>query len=328
MKKSSQKIALTVTSLLMIQAVYADIPNNEHPTAFVGPIARGSFTSLITDTSGVSFAGEGGMKNFRLSGTLGLDIFEGNQFKFTGEYLWQKDDFAFFSGTKDKWATQGALGAAYQYRFSQSVRLNPTIGVSAYYSAAPATAMGTEDGQFVNSAGVLEGFSDTQRISPSSGAGIAPGFTIQPWRGGTLGFDLNYDDVRYDMKYESDVSTEGLGGTAHFNQFLTRIISVGATAAVRKPYNNYQANITLNNMPYFGPWDFRLFGDYTIGKKTLSNTYNIGLSADYFMDRECINTAEAEQAKNEFLSWMAKPAVYMPQVLSLADDGVTTFPIL
>jgi hypothetical protein len=180
-------------------------------------------------------------------------------------------------------------------------------------------------------------FTNVRRIAGSDGAGISPGVGMMPWQGGHVSLALNYDNVRYDNKYVNDENAVGFGGTAGFNQALTDNVDLGLTATVRKPFNNYAANLSWTNVPYLsGSWALGLFGDYTAGKNTLPNTWNVGLSADYSWDRRCSQVpanlkgeanfkgeAIALQPVNDkLLSWTADPAVYMPQVLAIVDEKV------
>src|SRR5579871_2752478 len=127
MKKVS-RIILLGSTLLCLNTTYSN-----PPTTFLGPTLRGSFTSPVTSETAYSFAGEAGIKNFRVSGTFAWKLDEEQRFKFTGEYLWQRITYAFFNGNTDQWVNQGAIGADYQYVFA-NVMLNPEFNFEAYYS--------------------------------------------------------------------------------------------------------------------------------------------------------------------------------------------------
>ena len=241
MKKRSPLALLFSSALFYLNSAYAIVPNNDHPTTFLGPTVRGGFSSLITDSSAYSFNAEYGLKNLRGGGTVGWNILDAHRLKISGEYLWQRINYAYFSGNSHNWSNQGAVGGEYQYTMNQ-LRFNPQVGLSAYYANAGSTDQSIVSGTFVNSTGVSTSFTDTQRIAGSNASGISPGLTISPWRGGKAGLDLNYDNVRYDMKYEPTVTAKGWGGTVRASQQLTNNIVLGASAAVRQPFNNYQAN--------------------------------------------------------------------------------------
>ena len=337
--KMLSKIALVcVGTLLCYSAAYAtSVPNTDDPKTFLGPTARLGFTSTINDYTAYNLAGEAGNKNFRIGGTLGWALTNNQLLKVSAEYLWQRITYAFFSGNSDQWVQQGALGAAYQYTFLDYIFL-PQFDLSAYVSHAPSKTVDTVNGVFNNN-GTPTTFIDTRRIAGSNGAGVSPGIAIMPWQGGRISAALNYDSVRYDNKYVQNEDAKGWGGTVGFNQAITDNIGLGLSAAVRQPFNNYAANLSWANIPYLsGAWAFGVFGDYTIGKNTLPDTWNVGLSADYFLDRRCgqavpVNLKGERNLKGEvalqprndgLLGWTADPAVYMPQVLAIVDERVTT----
>ena len=130
-------------------------------------------------------------------------------------------------------------------------------------------------------------------------------------------------------------------------------VNLGLTAAVRKPFNNYAANLSWSYMPssYYGTWMLSLFGEYNAGKNTLPSTYNAGISADYFFDKRdetvpvALNLRGERNRKvnpttkvdppndppikadppisDDLVAWTGEPAVYMPQVLAIIDQSVT-----
>lgn len=333
------KIAITLVSTLMcLTSAYSGIPNNDDPTTFLGPTLRGGYTTPLSDMTALSVSGEVAPKNFRVGGTLAWRLAENQRLKVSAEYLWQDITYSFFSGNTDQWVNQGAIGAAYVYSL-MGYSYNPELGISGYLSHAPNESLSTVTGTYVNNLGVVTGFTDVRRIAGSNAGGISPGITVQPWRGGKAGLELNYDAVNYDTNYGTNRDAHGFGGTAKLSQMLTDHINLGVSAAVRQPFNNYQAHLAWSDVPYYGRWTVGLNGAYTSGKNTLPSTWNAGLSADYFMDPSC-GTLSSQRAagtkfmdlkgeapapvRDNFLEWTADPAVYMPQVLAIPDELLTT----
>lgn len=339
MKKVSKLVLALSSTLLCFSAANAAIPNHDDPTTFLGPTLRGAYTAPWSDTTAYSVSGEVAPKNFRIGGTLAWRLAENQRFKVSAEYLWQDITYSFFSGNTDKWVNQGALGAAYLYDF-MGYSYNPQFGINAYVSHAPSKSLSTVTGTYINSLGNSVAFTDARRIAGSTAFGIIPGITIQPWEGGKAGLDLNYDNVDYDKNFPPNEDARGFGGTARLSQMLTDNVNLGLSAAVRQPFNNYQARLAWTNVPYYGRWTFGLNGAYTAGKNTLPNTWNAGVSADYFMDQTCNTSAAQRKAAtrfmdlkgeaplvpvaDNFLDWTADPAVYMPQVLAIPDEDLTT----
>lgn len=331
MKKVSKFTLALGAALLALGTVHAGIPNNDHPTTFLGPNLQLGYTSTINNFTAYSLAGEAGIRNFRVGGTLGFLIDEHQRIKVSGEYLWQKITYAFFSGNDDVWVNQGAVGAAYEYLFSD-LALKPQFDISGYYSHAPNKTDGTVTGTYVTAAGVTSPFTDHRRVAGSDAGGVAPGVSVQAWMGGRVSLALNWDDVTYNTEYSSHKSADGFGGTVELNQELWQDLNLDLTASDRAPFNNYTATLAWTNVQYYGDWTLGIDGAYTTGKKTLPDTWNIGLSADYFLDRRSPQRVsmkgegglkgEVTQARNDnFLAWTADPAVYMPQVLAIVDQS-------
>ena len=178
--------------------------------------------------------------------------------------------------------------SAYLYEFP-CYGFNPQFQFRGYLSHAPNKSLSPVSGNLVDASGVVIGtFSNNRRIAGSNAGGVAPGLFVSPWTGGRVGLELNYDNVRYDTKYLlHDEHAKGLGGTVIFDQAITNGIGLDLSAAVRQPFNNYAANLNWNNAQFFGAWTVGLFGAYTDGKKSLPNTWNIGLNASYALDQRC-----------------------------------------
>jgi hypothetical protein len=207
----------------------------------------------------------------------------------------------------------------------------PQLGFNAYVSHSPSKNIGVEQGIFINAQGILQNFTNNRRTTGGNGFGVGPVATVTPWQGGRLTGEVNYENVGYDNDFPVNQNARGFGVTARINQKIAQNVDVGLGAAIRQPFNNYAANMSWSEVPYLRDWTLGLFGDYTIGKHTLPDTYNIGISADFFLDRRT-KIAEISNLKNEvpilepvvdnLLSWTASPAVYMPVVMSVADQQV------
>ena len=291
MNKLSKLILGFSSTLLLYSAAYStNVPNTDKPVTFVGPTGRLGYTSSVNNYIAYNVAGEAGLKNFRVGGTLGWKMDEYQRFKLTAEYLWQNITYAFFSGNSDQWVNQGAVGATYQYLFADN-RFRPQFDLGGYYSHAPSKSLNTVSGTGINSSGLVQPFIDNRRIAGSDAVGFSPGFALMPWRGGRIGAAVNYDNVRYNTINVPNEDAKGLGGTVNLNQAITDNVNLGLSAAIRQPFNNYAANLNWIYMPspYYGKWMLGLFGEYNVGKKTLPDTYNAGVSADYFFDQRCEN---------------------------------------
>lgn len=320
-------------SLLCISAAQAGntIPNTDNPKTFLGPTAIVGLTSNIGDASAFSINGEAGAKNFRLAGTLGWNAGENHRFKVTGDYLWQRITYGFFSGDVDQWAQQGMISAAYQYDWG-SYRLKPQLDLNAFLSHSPSKTTGILIGTFINSLGIVQNFTDNRRTTGSNGLGVSPGITITPWSGGKVSAEINYDKIFYDKNFfPTREDTNGFGGTVRLKQAVTERVGLGLSAAIRQPFNNFAADLTWKTIPGYGYWVFGVFGEYTAGKRTLPTTYDAGISIDWMLDRRHEVIAPnlkgelpvSQPIKDELMEWTSTPAVYLPQVLSITDEQVT-----
>jgi hypothetical protein len=330
MKKLSKLALLLGASLLSCNVALA----SNQPTTFIGPTLQAGYTSTINDYTAYSLLGEAGVKNFRANGTLGWKLQQNQYVKLSAEYLWQDIAYRFFSGSTTQWVQQGAVGAGYMYEFL-GYAYEPHIDVTAYYSHAPDKSVGAKNGLFSLGGGVFVPFVDHRHIAGSNGAGITPSVSVAPWEGARAGLGLNYDNVRYTKKFPRNEDAKGLGGTITFNQIVTPDISFGLAAAVRQPFNNYYADVKFANLPYVGRWVLDIDGDYTAGKNTLPNTWNIGLSGHYSLDNRVAAAPmfkdmgykdrvykDMQPVKDDLLEYTADPAVYMPQVLAIPDENL------
>jgi hypothetical protein len=323
MKKIS-RIALSFTGAVL--CISSAIASNQ-PTTFLGPTLRGAYTAPLSNMTAYSLAGEAGVQNFRLAATLGFRIDEIQRFKVTGEYLWQRLNDGFFSGNTRQWLNQGALDLRYEYDFD-GYSHNPQFDLSGFYSHAPSNSMSSRSG-VVTTAGVATPFVNVRRIAGSETGGVSPGFSVGAWQGGRVGIDANYDNVSYDNINTNNHDAKGWGGTIYLRQVLGNNLVMGASAANRKPFNDYEVNFDLTNVQYYGRWTLGINGDYLVGKNTLANSWNLGLSADFFMDplvavpnlkgENNLKGEIAEPVRDNLLYWIADPAVHMPQVLAIAD---------
>jgi hypothetical protein len=305
------------------------VPNTSDPSTFLGPTLRFAFTNNIGNESAYSVAAEGGPRLGRVSGTLGWKIDDNQRFKVTAEYLWQQITYGFYSGNAEYWAQQGTAGVVYQYDLT-NVAFFPQIGFNAYASHSPSKAFGNALGTFVNTQGIIQNFTNNRRATGGNAYGASPVLTLTPWHGGKIEGEVNYDSVGYDNDFPVNQNARGFGATANIHQLITPCINVGVGAAIRQPFNSYAANVTWSHVPYMKNWTVELFGEYTVGKYTLPDTYNVGMAADFYLDKR-LQIDETPGPNGELitkpivdnlLAWTAGPAVYMPVVLSVMDQNV------
>lgn len=319
-----KRLAILITALtgsLSTSYLAASVPNHQDPIRFIGPTLRGSYTDALRVDSAYSLVAEAGWKNFRMDGTVGWRIANNQRLKFSGDYLVQNISYSFFAGNNNRWMSQALIAAGYQYDFA-GYTYSPQFNLSAYVAHGQSHPLATSTGTFTNKNGLPQNYTDYRRVAAANAGGIAPGLAFQPWLGMLAMFDLNYDNVHYDKIYSPDKNVIGVGGTITLRQVFTSSVSMGALAAVRRPFNNYQADLTWHHVPYLGIWNISAFGGYTAGKATMPNTYNVGISFDLLIDCSfnCISF-DKQNMQSQLNHWVAKPAVTLPQVLAIPDDG-------
>lgn len=332
MKKGLKFVIALGSSMLCLSAA-----NANDSTVFLGPTLRSSVTGLILDEgTAYSYAGEAGFRNFRVSATIGLRLDENQRFKMTGEYLWQRLHYNFFTGDTNRWVDQSAIGADYRYWFKDAT-LKPELDIRGYYSHASNKNLGLTSISSVNSVGIPVYLLNRRRLAGSDAGGAAPGVTIHPWWGSKLGLDFNWDNASFNNKFAPNHNTKGFGGTVRVGQQLIDNLFLSTSVGIRRPFNLYQASLSWTDCYFYGHWKLGLNGEYVAGKVSLPNVYNISFSIDYYIQPDYITIdrdrrdlkAERSGRKpiiDDFLPWTAEPTVHMPEVLAVTDQQVSEVP--
>lgn len=333
-----------VVSGLIFASVLTSASFASQPTTFVGPTLHGGYTSTITDSTAFSLAGEAGARNFRAGATYAFKICDDQRAKISAEYLLQDLKYSFYTGTRDEWVSQTAVGGRYEYLLSPEDIFQPQINIGGYASYSPNKSLSTIIDSYLSPIGGNVIFVDERKIVGAVAFGFNPGFGVKPWPGGTIEVIANYDHVAYRTDVQPSHDAFGFGGTVNFSQELTPALTLNLSAALRKPFNNYAGSFNWTNFAYGGNWMLGIFGGYTNGKNALPSSYNAGVSINYLFD--CLNkritipqqhhdlkgeyhdykgeTAEPNPLyTDDFVRWAAMPAVYMPQVLAAAQDQIT-----
>lgn len=306
----------------------AAIPNRNQPSTLLGPTFAVSTISTLDNLSAYNIGAEVAPRNYRVGGTLAWQIACQQRFKFSAEYLWQKIQFPFFSENNDYWVNQGAIGADYQYDLAElAFLLRPQLNLNFYYSHAKDKNLNQLHSRYIDGAGGRILFVEERHIAGSNAVGLSPGVAINPWCGGKIRADINYDRVRYHRNNAPNEDAVGFGGTLSLNQLIMKDVELDLTASLRQPFNYYQASLAFINLPYLGMWSVSVDASYTAGKHTLTNTYNIGVSVNYFQDLICTDLPHIDyicennrNSSSQLLSFTAKPAIHMPEVLAITDN--------
>lgn len=323
------KIIFALCSALLCVSI-AQATSNQ-PTTFLGPTLQGSFSSWMSPIAAFSIIGEAAPKNYRLNLTAGFKIDEVSRIKLTAEFLEQDIKYGFVLGDTTRWMKQYAAGLDYEYFVGCS--RDHSIEIAGYGSYAPSRNLGEASG-FVTY-DTLTGpttviYTTNQRIAGSAAYGLLGGVNFYLWPGSKVGVDLRYDNVNYRRVYDPDYPARGFGGTVKLQQLFGDHVRINLLGELRRPFANYEASLNWDNFYYHGRWGAGIFGRYTYGRTLLPNTWNAGLNLDYFIDCTPVVIRDYKNLKSEattgpidtdFLNWVHDPAVYMPQVLAIADEA-------
>lgn len=302
--------------LFVSRTIFAD--NN-----FLNGIVRTQLSTDFHDNMAAAGAIEVGPRNYRASGTFGLAMNPANRIKLTGEWLWQDIDYNFIVGTSREWVQQAAVGIDYQLAL-YTQRLS-TFDFSAYYSHAPSKDLISIDFLDIPSGSF---FSDVRRIAGSDAGGVSPSVAFPLWRGAEASLALNWDSVSYDNELSSDEDVNGFGGTLGLTQtffMFNEEFTLNASAAIRAPFNFYTLGLDwVHPLPTSQLW-LGMFANAVQGKEDLPDTGLFGFNIAYAIDTPSPQAKPDRAVKaDSLLAWVNKPAVYMPQVLAIAEESVNT----
>jgi hypothetical protein len=317
----------------------------------LGPLLRLTLTpSMFGENLALSLLGEGGEQMYRGSATLGFNSCDSHWFKMTAEYLSQKLMYNFSCGHEKKWIGQFAAGGAYQYKFYFGCL--DSFEFSGYYSHAKSCKLKTAFcAQPINTprqivpadpdvipdlSSSLEPIVLRRRIAGSNGGSGLFGFTLIPWTCGRLTFSGLYDYISYNRELTCEKTIHGFGGGIRFHQRLAEYLDVILTGEFRRPYDYVSLDVNWRRNLCDGWLDLGGFLSYTYGKSQVSCVTAAGFQFNWVFG--CPQACEPTEPScgvccydslcepKEFLSWVSKPAVYMPIVLAIPEECKGTAP--
>ncbi|MBN1683958.1 MAG: hypothetical protein JW855_00725, partial [Gammaproteobacteria bacterium] len=182
-----------------------------------GPILNTKWGYQFRNNMAGVVEGDIGPKEYRLGLTWAYMLTAHQEMKITLEHLAQKMKFDFATGDIKKWINQNAIGADYEYlfsnkRFFDQVTLN-SLGISGYYSKVGSQSFKTKVFQQDD-----YWYLDYRRIAGGTSKELQLNVGFLPWRWGSVKLGAGYSAVDYDMKYEKDKKSSGLGGSVDLEQ--------------------------------------------------------------------------------------------------------------
>lgn len=287
-----------------------------------GLILEGKYSQLLNSSNALALELDGGKAERRVGITWGHVLTPHQRIKLTAENLSQKMDFDFDSGNVSKWVYQNAIGGSYEYLLTN--KFIKDINLNASYSKANSQDLGSKD---FSQSGVL--FRNYRRIAGATDKSASAGVDISPIKSTLIGLQLNYDDVKYDMRYQKapNQNDAGVGATISVHQLVNDRLQFSLLASDRKPYKDYQAEVDwlLNSAPG-SQLQLGLIGEKIDANFGLPNDNRVGLQLSYSWGGDSTShpmTFTDPVPSNDaggLKDWTNTPAVHMSQVLAIKDQ--------
>lgn len=298
-------------------------------SANLGASVTAKWAQKLGGSAAMALDGEYGPNQQRINATLGQLFGKNNMLKITGEYLRQKLDFSFDSGAISQWVGQQAYGAMYTYVLPHNSIFLAGITADVSYSMASSKDLATK--YFHDTGGAA--YANFRRIAGGVDEHADLGVNVlrQFWT--SVNLAVNYDVVKYATKYNKISSnTRGFGAVIGLQQLITHFTKLQTNLNYNKayqdykveldqlfPFNNSQLQLSLSgeHLLTAGSGDFsrdnrvQLGASYSFGMSGKSKGYDLGGSLD---------------SSQDLLNWTETPAVYMPQVLAVADQKSVALP--
>jgi hypothetical protein len=285
-----------------------------------GVILKGQYGRNFGIHSAGSLILEGGAKQYRVNLTWAYLVSAHQRIKLSIERLAQKMSFDFSSGTHAYWVNQNALGASYEYLIAKSWL--HSFHVNGFYSQALSRGLSTK--RYTSNGLTYDNF---RRIAGGRDKSATAGFTFLPTKWTKVDADLNYDHLRYHMKYSNNTSnTSGLGLTLSLHQIITQHVKLDLVASHRKTEDDYAGNANFL-LPSARGTDLGL----NVGVKRVIGHHGLKSDTQYTagVDFHFGEKANARPVFAPFVQaasfaslkdWATQPAVYRSQVFAVKDE--------
>jgi hypothetical protein len=290
------------------------------------PFARLVLTPVfICDNSAVSLLGEAGGKIYRINGTYGTFFGDCQRLKIGGEFLGEKLKYNFSSGHVHRWMHQWAVGGKYQYLLDWDCFLEG-IELSGLYSCAQSDTL-------CSAFCPIENATLFRRIAGASHWDVEGGLVLSPFECSHLTLTIGYDSAFYHRKFSQNKRVSGVSGTLWYNQRFMRCLVLDIKAEFRRAYNWLEGKLAWNDRFWGGDVSVGIFGGHVWGKEHLPDSSNVGGEIRYAWDvNECCPSFDPCEETccyvcNDLADWISEPAVYIPQVLAIAEQSICRGPI-
>lgn len=319
--KNQRRVLTAIATMIAAGSTFATIPNSEEPKTYLGTILHGTYADLFSDTAQYAFNVEAGVNQQRFGAAGGYKADKYQRFKVYVENLRQNLGYAFFSGDTHQWVNQTAVDFRYEYRYVDN-KFIPDVELAGYLAHAPDITLREVTGTYTPG-GIVTPFTNTRRLAGAFSTGLVADFGLKLWSGNKTGVGINYDNIRYDMEYENNTDSAGLGGGLFMTQIFKDFFIFSANADWRQPFNYYAFNAGFTNIQSKGTWTLGGEWNYVRGKDTLPSSFTVGLFVNYWPETCNDKKLGDRMEKDDLLRWIQQPAVVMPQVLQITDQITT-----
>lgn len=265
-----------------------------------------------------------GTKEFRFATTWGHAFTNDLFFKASLDYLAQKTEFNFLSGSDElrPWMGQWAFGADLRYRLANQLGVDSVHIAFEYINAEDLDLVSkpfSMGGPILINHRAIRGVEDISGIL---------GFRAQPWSSGYFDVDLIYDGVSYNRIYSPPNNEFGLGGAIAFHQNLGERFQFVLSGTNRKLYYEYIAGFKYIARHSSGSLlelglEFSVDGndDAAFGRE---NKVGIGIFYSWGGDMYAPPVIYADRLnrglRQEVLDYTNEPVIRTPQVLVRPDE--------
>lgn len=299
------------------------IRQGDHELHQYFPCGRFVWSPVFPDNEmGLSFLGELGWSNYRLSATFGAIPSKHHRYKISTEYLLQKTSFRFHVGKKEPWLDQVGVGGTYQYisrpeGFYQGIQLNAVYVNCFNNHVKRAECRLTQQNH-------------SRRIAGASFVRADIGAILSPWCESLLIVSGGYAQAEYSRRIHSRLKEQGPSLRVEFAQEINSNWALTFEAEFTRPFNALEGQFTYSRCCTDGHFTLAFFAGQTWGKRGLQDITSGGIELGWSFGidglRSCCHPKEPLKTipscceMQDLMVWCANPAIYMPQALAISES--------
>ena len=296
----------------------------EYYDTTLGSITKVTASSYLgNDHNAGAIEVNGGPRIARLNLTYGLSFTDHQRVKLSAEYLEERLNYDFASGTSGHWDGQSAIGGGYDYLVNNHYL--QSAGIAGYF--AHANSRDLSDASFTQNG---QQFTENRRIAGANTGNVHFDIAGHLWPYSRVSGGADYDTVHFNTRYNNnDQNVHGFGGHAKVEQRLWPSVKVVAEGHWQQVDNDYLVGVNWL-MPSPSGVQFELEGttDYYDSLATNRHFYTNGvrLNANFGVPEDQQKTVYSDLSQagssENLLDWTRTPAVRMTEVLAVADSRV------